>query len=57
VKRLQSMPGMGPVTAAAVETFVPPMATYPCLGGSPQSLVEFRDLDIKAGNMIEVSLA
>jgi hypothetical protein len=23
----------------------------------PQSLVEFRDLDIKAGNMLEVSLA
>jgi len=23
----------------------------------PQSLVEFRDLDIKANNMIEVSLA
>jgi hypothetical protein len=27
------------------------------LAGSPQSLVEFRDLDIKAANMIEVSLA
>jgi hypothetical protein len=27
------------------------------LGGSPQSLVKFRDLDIKAGNMLEVSLA
>jgi hypothetical protein len=26
------------------------------LGGSPQSLVEFRNLDIKAANMIEISL-
>jgi hypothetical protein len=27
------------------------------LGGSPQSLVELGDLDIKTGNMLEVSLA
>jgi hypothetical protein len=27
------------------------------LGASPQSLVELRNLDIKAGNMLEVSLA
>jgi len=27
-KRLQSMPGMGPVTAAAIEAFAPPMATF-----------------------------
>jgi transposase len=27
-KRLQSMPGMGPITAAAIEAFAPPMATF-----------------------------
>jgi len=27
-KRLQSMPGMGPVTAAAIEAFAPAMATF-----------------------------
>ena len=27
-KRLQTMPGMGPVTAAAIEAFAPPMATF-----------------------------
>jgi transposase len=28
VKRLQTMPGMGPITAAAIEAFAPPMATF-----------------------------
>src|ERR1700741_5671542 len=28
LKRLQSMPGMGPITAAAIEAFAPPMATF-----------------------------
>ena len=27
-KRLQTMPGMGPITAAAIEAFAPPMATF-----------------------------
>ena len=27
-KRLQSMPGMGPITAAAIEAFAPPMETF-----------------------------
>jgi len=27
-KRLQSMPGVGPITAAAIEAFAPPMATF-----------------------------
>ena len=27
-KRLQSMPGIGPITAAAIEAFAPPMATF-----------------------------
>jgi transposase len=27
-KRLQSMPGMGPITAAAIEAFAPPMVTF-----------------------------
>ena len=27
-KRLQSMPGMGPITAAAIEALAPPMATF-----------------------------
>jgi hypothetical protein len=27
------------------------------IGGSPQSLVELRNLDIKAGDMLEISLA
>ena len=27
-RRLQSMPGMGPITAAAIEAFAPPMATF-----------------------------
>lgn len=27
-KRLQSMPGMGPITAAAIEAFAPPMTTF-----------------------------
>src|SRR5271154_6260005 len=27
-KRLQSMPGMGPITAAAIEAPAPPMATF-----------------------------
>ena len=27
-KRLQSMPGMGPITAAAIKAFAPPMATF-----------------------------
>src|SRR5215813_9212683 len=27
-KHLQSMPGMGPITAAAIEAFAPPMATF-----------------------------
>jgi transposase len=26
--RLQSMPGIGPITAAAIEAFAPPMATF-----------------------------
>lgn len=26
--RLQTMPGIGPVTAAAIEAFAPPMATF-----------------------------
>lgn len=27
-KRLQTMPGLGPITAAAIEAFAPPMATF-----------------------------
>ena len=26
--RLQTMPGLGPITAAAIEAFAPPMATF-----------------------------
>lgn len=29
-RRLQTMPGLGPITALAVETFAPPMETFKC---------------------------
>ena len=32
-RRLQTMPGVGPVTAVAVETFAPPMETFPPQSG------------------------
>jgi hypothetical protein len=28
LRRLQTMPGVGPITAMAVETFAPPMAVF-----------------------------
>jgi transposase len=29
-RRLQTMPGLGPITALAIETFAPPMETFKC---------------------------
>jgi transposase len=28
MRRLQTMPGVGPITATAIETFAPPMAVF-----------------------------
>jgi transposase len=49
-KRLQSMPGMGPITAAAIEAFAPPMATFGEDATLPPGSVSFRGNTRLAGS-------
>jgi transposase len=49
-KRLQSMPGMGPITAAAIEAFAPPMATFSEDATLPPGSASFRGNTPLAGS-------